>query len=54
MQHTPSGTCEECKREMYTFIFQNDDRRSLGTVVLYHLGERCDVLPSYDDLLETT
>ena len=34
--------------------FGNDDGRTLGTFVLYHLGERCDLLPSYDELRETT
>jgi hypothetical protein len=54
MDHVHAGTCDECNRDMYTLIFPNGEARSPGTIVLYHLGERCAITPSYDDLHEPT
>ena len=52
MNHVHAGRCEECERDFYLIVSPNEDPRSLGNFVLYHLEERCEVLPSYQDLLD--
>ena len=52
MNHVHGGTCPECERDIYVLGVRNDEPRSLNTLVDYHLGERCAITPSYDDLHE--
>jgi hypothetical protein len=52
MQHVHAGRCEECEQGYYVIGFRAEEPKSMGTFVLYHLEERCAVLPSYSDLLE--
>jgi hypothetical protein len=37
---------------MYVLFVRNDEPKSLNIPVDYHLGERCAITPSYDDLHE--
>ncbi len=50
MEHMYSSPCPECERDIYVRFVSNNDPKSLNIPVEYHLGERCAITPSYDDV----
>lgn len=51
MEHIHAGSCPECERDFYLHIDPIDEAKNLGNFEMYHLGERCRLLPSYEDVL---